>query len=209
MDQESTDTGTQGLAGVLNNLNQRERVLLAAMAVIGVLIVVMVLVTMARQSVADVEEQTRQHQTALTALIEYGPEYVGAQAPESDGGQASRVDLFTEDVLENNEVQLTSYVASHASAVDVSVSSYDVDESPIGSSGDSEDDGPMIEERRLRIDIRNAEMDRLVELLHRLEESREPVVISRVDIRSVRDEGQVRALVVVSTFQYVDNGEES
>ncbi len=209
MEGESTGEG-QGLVAALSNLSQREKLLLGAMASVAALIAMLVVVNVARQAVADVEEETRQYQTALSALIDHGPEYAAAQAAtEPQEGAMSRVDMFTDDVLNDNQVQLTSYVASHASAVGVSVSSYDVDETPIGSAGGPGTDGPMIEERRLRIDIRNAQMDSLVDLLHRIEESREPVVITRVDIRSVREEGYVRALVVVSTYQYADNGQES
>lgn len=207
MDHQSNQS--QGLSQALSNLTDRERMLLGAMVVVAVLIGIFIAVTMARQSLADVEAEAESYNDALTAIIAQGPAYMEAQAGgDSDDDHRTRADLFTEEVLEDNDVQLTSYVASHASAVDVSVSSYDVDEQPLGALGD-DDEGPMLEERQLRADIRNAEMDRLVELLHRLEESREPVVTTRVDIRSVRDEGEVRALVVVSTFEYLDEEEES
>ncbi len=190
--------------GMLDNLTEREQVLLKAMFGVFALLAIFVIVGLVQRSVAEIDEETSQYAMALELLANQGPQYMSAQAGDDD---FTRADLFTEEVLHDNEVQLTSYVASHASAVDVSVSSYDVDEQPLGSRGDQE--GPLIEERQLRVDIRDAEMDRFVELLHRIEESREPVVIKRIDVRSVRDEGMVRALLIVSTFQYADEEEES
>ena len=190
---------------VLDNLNERERMLLKAMLGVFVLLGLFVIVGLAQRSVSELEVETAQYQTALDLLAAEGPAFLAAQQG-TDEDEMTRADLFTEEVLQDNQVQLTSYVASHASAVNVSVSSYDVDEQPLGSRGD--DSGPLIEERQLRVDIRNAEMDKFIELLHRIEESREPVVIKRIDVRSVRDEGKVRALLVVSTFQYADEDED-
>lgn len=190
---------------VLDNLNERERMLLKAMLGVFVLLGLFVIVGLAQRSVSELEMETAQYQTALDLLAAEGPAFLAAQQG-TDEDEMTRADLFTEEVLQDNQVQLTSYVASHASAVNVSVSSYDVDEQPLGSRGD--DSGPLIEERQLRVDIRNAEMDKFIELLHRIEESREPVVIKRIDVRSVRDEGKVRALLVVSTFQYADEDED-
>lgn len=198
-------TQSDGVGEMLDNLTERERLLLKAMFGVFAVLAVFVIIGLAQRSVAELEEETVRYETALDLLARAGPDFAAAQHGGGDDDEFTRADLFTEEVLEDNEVQLTSYVASHASAVDVSVSSYDVDEHPLGSRG--EDEGPLIEERQLRVDIRNAEMDRFIELLHRIEESREPVVIKRIDVRSVRDEGKVRALLVVSTFQYGDEEE--
>ncbi len=193
-----------GLTAKYKALKPRERLLLKLMGAIAVVLAVAIVVNMVNQSIMELEEETTRYGAALDALAVQGPQFLAA-GQEAEGEGFSRADLFTEEVLEDNSVQLTSYVASHASAVDVSVSSYDTDAQPLGSSG--EEGGRIIEERQLRADIRNAEMDRFVELLHRLEESREPIVTKRVDIRSVRDEGHVRALLIVSTFEYTDDEE--
>ncbi len=194
------------VSGILENLTERERMLLKAMLGVFVILGLFVLVGLAQRSVAELEHQTAQYQTSLDLLASEGPAFLAAQHG-GDDDVMTKADLFTEEILQDNEVQLTSYVASHASAVDVSVSSYDVDSHPLGSTG-GDNSGPLIEERQLRVDIRNAEMDKFIELLHRIEDSREPVVIKRLDVRSVRDEGKVRALLIVSTFQYADEEEE-
>lgn len=187
-----------GLKGMYANLTEREQTLLKAMLGVFVVLAIFIVIALARGAVADLEEETMQYQAALSLLATQGPAFAAAQ--QGSAGEAqTRADLFTEEILSDNPVQLTSYVASHASAVSVSVSSYDVDESPLGS---ARDDGPLIEEQQLRADIRDAEMDSFIELLHRIEESRDPVVIKRLDVRSVRDEGKVRALLIVSTYRY-------
>ncbi len=190
------------LSAKYQELTPREQLLLKVMGAIAVVLSVAVVVSMVNQSVMELEEQTTLYGSALDTLAAEGPGFLAAGDDDSEG--FSRADLFTDEILEDNPVQLTSYVASHASAVDVSVSSYDTDSQPLGSSGDDEG-GRIITERQLRADIRNAEMGRFIELLHRLEESSEPVVIKRVDIRSVRDEGHVRALLIVSTFEYTED----
>ena len=210
-EQAQQESPVSGLKAKYDELSEREQMLIKLMLGVFAALALFVVVALAQQAVMDLEEQTMQYESALSLLASQGPEYATAQAVgDDDDGEVTRADLFTDEVLRDNQVQLTSYVASHASAVDVSVSSYDVDEQPLGSSrrGD-EESGPMIEERQLRADIRNADMDKLIELLHRIEESREPVVIKRIDVRSVRDEGKVRALLIVSTFQYGDEDEDS
>ena len=195
---------TNPLSEILNNLSEREQMLVKAMFGVFAVLGIFVIVAIAQSSVAELEEETLQYETALNLIAMHGPQFMSAQHVGDE--EVTKADLFTEDVLQDNDIQLTSYVASHASAVDVSVSSYDVDEQPLGSRG-GENEGPLIEERQLRVDIRNADMDKFIELLHRIEESREPVVIKRIDVRSVRDEGKVRALLMVSTFQYADQEE--
>ena len=197
-------TQNDGSGGVLDNLTERERMWLKVMLGVFVALAIFAAIALFQRSVGELEEETARYAAALDLLATQGPRFAAAQAGGT-GDEFTRADLFTEEVLQDNPMQLTSYVASHASAVDVPVSSYDVDEQPLGSRGG--DDGPLIEERQLRVDIRNAEMDKFIELLHRIEESREPVVIKRIDVRSVRDEGKVRALLVVSTFQYADEEE--
>lgn len=195
------------LKEALDNLTERERMLLKVMFGVFAVLALSVVVFLAQQSTADLEEETIRYETALELLATEGPAFAEQQAESSEDEALTHADRFTEEVLRDNQVQLTSDIAAHAAAVDVNVSSYDTDEQPLGEDNFGEEEGPMIIERQLQIDIRGAEMDRLIEMLHRIEESRDPIVIKRLDIRSVREEGQVRALVAVSTFEYGDEGE--
>lgn len=193
---------------MIDDLSDRERTLLKVMGGVFVVFVFSMVVFFAQQSIAEIEEETARYDTVLELIASEGPAYMQAQAEGEAEETDSRADLFTEEVLQDNDVQLTSYVAQHASAVDVDVSSYDTDEHPLGADDlGGDEDGPLIIERQLTADVRGAEMDRVVEMLHRLEESTEPVVVKRLDIRSVREPGDVRGLLVVSTFEYGDEEE--
>ena len=190
-----------------DGLTDREQVLLKAMFGVFAVLALSVVVFLAQQSVVELEEETARYQTALQLLAAEGPAYAREQAGgDTDTDDWTRVDLFTDEVLRDNPISLTSYVERNASAVGVNVTNYDPHEEPLGG---RDDEGPLIIERQLQIDIRGSKMDDLVEMLHRLEESREPIVIKRLDIGSVRAEGEVRAQVSVSTFEYGDDDEES
>lgn len=195
--------GISRLREMYADLTDREQMLLKAMLGVFAVLAVAVVVGLVQQSIGELEEETAQYRTALNLIAEQGPAYVETQREGEDPDQVTRADLFTDEVLEDNTVQLTSSVASHAEAVGVSVSSYDTDEQPIG----GDDEGPLIIERQLTVDIRGAGLEQFLELLHRLEESREPMVIKRLDVRSVREPGNVRALLVVATYQYGDEEE--
>ncbi len=192
----------------LDNLTEREQMLLKVMLGVFALLALSVVIFLAQQATVELEERTARYQTALDLIATEGPSFV-EQEVDDDDGDFTHADLFTDEVLQDNPVQLRGEVAAHAEAVGVSVSSYDTDEQPLGGNGFGDDDngGPLVIERQLQIDVRNAEMDRLVEMLHRIEESRDPMVITRIDMRSVRDDGHVRALVSVATYEYGDDEE--
>ena len=185
-----------GLKGQLANLSPRELMLLKAMFGVFAVLGVAVIIGLAQRSVAQLEAETALYEGALSLLATAGPEYAAAQS--GDAGDP-RVERFSDQDLDEGRVQLTSFVATHAAATNISVSSYDEDQNPLGSRQDS--GGPVITERLLRVDIRDAQMEPLIEMLHRIEESSEPVIIKRVDIRALRNEGQVRARIFISTFQ--------
>ncbi|RAL22821.1 hypothetical protein DL240_07975 [Lujinxingia litoralis] len=197
MSEEQKESGKKGLAESIANLSDRERKLLGLMfatfAVLGIFVTVMLV----QRSLADIESETQTYEDVLNLLATAAPDYL---AQEAGGAVDPRVERFSDEVLDNNTVQLTSLVATHATAANISVSSYDEDQSPLGSTRGSKD-GPIIVERTLRVDIRRAEMNALIDLLDRIETSGDPVIIKRVDVRSVGGEGMVRAQVVVSTFQ--------
>ena len=49
--------------------------------------------------------------------------------------------------------------------------------------------------------IREAEMEKLLKLLDRVEKSKEPVIIKRINLRDVRNKkGMVRANITISTY---------
>lgn len=190
--------GLGGIGAQLENLSERERLLLKAMLGVFALLAVVVIVFMSQRAVADLEAETRQYSNALSLLATAGPAYLETQ----QGGDADpRVARFSDEVLNEGRVQLTGFVATHAGATNVAVSSYNEQQNALGTEGRG-DSGPRIIERALQIDIRSAEMDRLVEFLHRIEESSDPVVIRRVRIHTGRNEGEVRQVqVVISTFE--------
>ncbi|TXD38216.1 hypothetical protein FRC98_04785 [Lujinxingia vulgaris] len=197
MSEEGKDGQKKSLAETIAGLSERERKLLmlmfATFAVLGIFVTVMLV----QRSLDTIESETQTYEDVLNLLATAGPDYL---AQEAGGAVDPRVERFSEEVLDNNTVQLTSLVATHATAANISVSSYDEDQSPIGSSR-GDDGGPIIVERLLRVDIRRAEMNALVDLLDRIEKSDDPVIIKRIDVRSVGGEGQVRAQLVVSTYQ--------
>jgi hypothetical protein len=185
------------LKAALDNLSQRERMLLKVMVGVFAFLALAVVIGLSQRSIGELRAETATYESALQLLATAGPNYIEAQ-----GGQAEdpRLVKFTDEVLDEARVQLTSFVATQASAAGISVSSYDEDQHTLGSAR-PEEGMPIIIERQLRIDIREAQMDRLIDMLHRIEESGEPVVIKRIDIRALRDEGSVRVRLFVSTFQ--------
>lgn len=195
MNEEAAAKG--GLKAALANLSERERRMLQVMVAVLAVLIMVVVIGLARRSVAELEAQTRQYQGALSLLATEGPVYAASQ------GLAQidpRLERFSDEVLDGPPVQLTSFVATHAAATGINVSSYDEDQTPLGT-GSSDNSGPMIIERILRVEIRQAKMNSLLELMDRIEESREPVVIKRIDIRALRDEGEVRGRLFISTFE--------
>ena len=197
MSEEIKDGQKKGLAETIAGLSDRERKLLGLMLATFVVLGIFVTVMLVQRSLDTIEAETATYEDVLNLLATAGPDYL---AQEAGGAVDPRVERFSEEVLDNNTVQLTSLVATHATAANISVSSYDEDQSAIGSAR-GDDGGPIIVERLLRVDIRRAEMNALVDLLDRIEKSDDPVIIKRIDVRSVGGEGQVRAQLVVSTYQ--------
>ena len=187
-----------GFKEQLENLSERERLLLKAMLGVLTILALVVVVFFSQRAVAALEAETRLYSNALSLMATAGPAYQEAQ---QGGNVDPRVAKFSDEVLNEGRVQLTGFVATHAGATGVAVSSYNEQQNALGTErrGDA---GPRIIERALQIDIRSAEMDRLVEFLHRIEESTDPVVIRRVRIHTGRSDGEVRQVqVVISTFE--------
>ncbi len=179
-------------------LTDREQKLVVAMAVVLPLVVVALVIGVFNRSLSEIESQSQSYENALELVSAGGAEFAKKQnAQDEDSGLAAQ---FTDEVLDDNQVKLTSFIASKATAAGVSVSSYDSEEHPIGSSSGSKS-GPIIVERRVKVDIRDARHDDILKFLEQIESSGEPVVIKRVDLRGkARSPGEVRARVEVSTF---------
>ncbi|MFU8805579.1 MAG: hypothetical protein ACNA8W_17330 [Bradymonadaceae bacterium] len=193
--------GEKGLRAALGKLSAREQKLVMAMLGVFVILSLAVVIGLFQRSLHELEEDTQNLQLALSTLSLAGPAYV---ARTTDSGEVDpRVARFSDEILSNNDLKLTSFVATHAAATNINVNSYDEDQIPLGSKtkGGKADDGPVIVERQVRVDIREAQMDNLLKLLERIENSPEPVIVKRLDVRAQRGrEGQVRAMFIVSTY---------
>ena len=187
----------ESLREQLRNLSDRERKLLTAMLIVLPLMAMTLVIGVFYNSLTDIEESTQSFQQSLDLVAMAGPTYV--EKTQKDRGQTGIRSKFTDEVMTKNELKLTSFVATHAAAVNINVSSYDETKIPIGSK-DSKD-GPIITERKLKVDIREAQFERLLKLLERIEGSDKPVVIKRIDLRGKsRTPGEVRARIEVSTY---------
>lgn len=186
------------LEGLFASLNDRERKLAMAMLAVFAVIAFLIPLKLVQDSLDEISQETETYRQALDLLAAGAPDYLD-QKREQEQNQSHK-DL-SDDVLDNNDLKLTSFVAEQARAVDVTITSYDEDELPFGDTKSS--DGPIIIENQLRIEVREAEMDKLVSLMDRIEKSNKPVFIKRLDIREHRSrnsEGKVRAVLTVSTF---------
>ena len=183
---------------ILANLSGRERRLLMAMFAVFAIILVIIPVYLVQGAMDEVETETAQYRNALDLLAAGAPQYLEQKKNQQDNQSHKQI---SDEVLENNEIKLTSFVAEQASAVDITVTSYDEDQLPFGDT--KRDEGPIIIENQLRVEIREAQMNKLVSLMDRIEKSSEPVFIKRLDVRKHRarnSEGKVRAVLTVSTF---------
>jgi hypothetical protein len=180
---------------VLSSMSERDRKLLMLFPVIIGVALMAILGIKYSQSIDAIEAETQRHRAALDYLSQEVPAYLERQS----GVKVARSHKeMTEEQLKTNDIKLTSFVAEHASKAEITITSYDEDEMPFG--GSAKGEGPIITERQLRIEIREAEMAKLLDLLDRIEKSDQPVFIKRLDIRDVRAKGSVRAIVTVSTF---------
>ena len=188
----------KGLGASFSALSDRERKGLIAMALVMTLLLVALIVGLFQRSLGDLERESQRYEQALNLLSVVGPQYAQKTAGSSEG--SGRDARFSADVLSKNDLKLTSFVATHAAATNITVSSYDESTMPLGAKSKT-DTGPITTERQLSVDIREAEMDKFLELLERIESSREPVIIKRMDVRALKNQpGSVRVLLVVSTY---------
>lgn len=194
--------GAEEKKNPLQNLSEREQRLLSLMAVNFCILAIAGGVYMFRQSQQKTRAEIEQYEKALDALQEFGPAYLAQQSQAASGEADEDARRFSAERLKKNNLKLTSFVATHASAVDLKVDNYDEDQLPLST---NKDGGPIITENQVKVDIKSAEMDKVVQLLDRIEESREPVIIKRINLRDIaREPGKVRANLVISTFVQKD-----
>lgn len=173
-----------------------ERMYLAGLGATFVALALFVLVMTFRGKMEIIEQEADGYRAALDYLAVAGPEYQARI--ESDNSKKSHKKT-DDETLQTNNVKLTSFVAEHAAAAQITVTSYDEDSLPFGGSGKN-NDGPIILENQLRVEIREADMAKLLDLLDRIEKAPEPVFVKRLDVRDMKKPGEVRAVVTVSTF---------
>jgi len=189
-----TNEGSEG--NFWTNMTERERRLVLGLLANFVVLGSFLGVYSLQQALTGIEDEIAGYKKALTTMAQFGPDYIARKNAEKvDDGNASK---FTEEVMKDNDLKLTSFVAEHASAVDLKIDNYDEDVSPKSAGKDGE---PIIDELALRVNVRQAEVKKVLQLLDRIESSPEPVVIKRINMRDIRNkEGFVRADLTVSTF---------
>ena len=148
------------------------------------------------QSLDETRREIAQYESALDALTEAGPQYLEAKRQEAS--KDTNANRFTPEILSKNRLQLTSFVATIAKSVDLKVDNYDEDQQPLKLDGR---ENLIVTENTVRVDIREADFTKLLQLLEKIEKSTEPVVIKRINIRDVRNKtGMVRADIVIATY---------
>ena len=105
----------------LSALSEREKRLLGAMLAVFAVILVIIPIILFQRSMDDIDRDTRAYKQALDLIAVGGPEFL--ERKKNDSAQKSHKKL-DEDVLNNNPVKLTSFVAKHAEATKITVSSF-------------------------------------------------------------------------------------
>lgn len=177
------------------NRTASERKYLMALGGTFVVLGVLIAVLQFRASMDDIESEANTYRSTLDYLAAAAPDYLASRASQEGKKGHKKVD---DETLSSNNIKLTSFVAEHAAAAQITVTSYDESSMPFGNA--KKDDGPIILEKQLRVEIRDAQMAALLDLLDRIEKSPQPVFIKRLDIREQKKPGEIRAVVTVSTF---------
>lgn len=192
------DSLKERLASFYGGLNEREQMLVKIAGVVLPLVLLTIVGLLVDRSLDSVRRDIDKQKQLLTLLGDVAPQY---QQQKEKSGADKKSAKFSPERLEKNKVKLTSFVATHATAVGVQVDSYDETERPIGS--DTEDEkGPSLYKLQVSVEIREAAFDKLLKLLERIEMASEPVVIERITLSEKRrKKGKVRATLIVTTFK--------
>ena len=190
--------------GLLAKLSERERRLVYGMLVLFACFGVIIGVYTFTQALSETEAEIERYNDALITLSTQGPLYLKAQNAKAQAS-ADRSEKFTPEVMLGNNIKLTSFVAEHASAVDLKIDNYKESTLKLTS---GKDGGPIIDEMQLALTIRSAEMNKVLALLDRIDKSKEPVILKSIKLRYIRKkDGMVRANINVST--YIQKPQES
>jgi hypothetical protein len=199
------DSLEQRLTDTYDDLTDREQKLVVAAGVVLPLVVLIFIGLVFNNSLNATRTEIDEKKELLNKLAEIAPDYNQNKKEGGDQQQAK----FSPEAIENNNVKLTSFVATHATAVGVQVDSYDESERPISSSG-GEAEGEAessLYRADVTVEIRGATTDKLLKLLERIETADKPVVLERVTLTNQRrNAGEVRATIIVATFKRKANG---
>lgn len=184
------------ISGFYANRTDSEKRYIQVAAVFFPLFAFVIGIIIFSQSIDEIEAETAGYKASLDLLATAAPVYLENQ---KSAAQATSHKKLDDEIMLKNDIKLTSFVDAHADKAGIDVSSYDEDELPFGSK--SEGSGPIVIEQQLRVEIREAKMADLVQLMDRIEKDTKPVFIKRLDIRKRgREPGDVRAVLTVSTF---------
>lgn len=180
-------------------LNDREKLLVKVAGVILPIAAFSVIGILVNNSVEAVRTEIDEKEKLLKTIGDVAPKY---QQDQKKKGQDKQAQRFAPKKIENNDVKLTSFVATHATAVGVQVDSYDESDRPIGGSDSDESEGSSLYKVRVRAEIREAEFSKFLKLMERIEQTNDPVIIERITLTEKRrDPGKVRATLYVTTFK--------
>jgi len=182
--------------------NDREQLLLKVAAAVLPIVGLAFVGVLHSQSLQTIRNDIETYEETLDLLGDVAPKYRGKNAASNEEKQTEK---FSREALENNDLKLTSFVATHATAVGIQVDSYDEGERRLGSGEDGE--GPAVNKLQVDVEIRSAPVDKVMQLLERIEKADEPVVIERMTLsKQNSDKGTVGATIVVTTFERTAEG---
>lgn len=182
--------------------NEREQRLIQIAGVVLPLVGLAFVTILHNQSLETVRSDIETYEETLDLLGDIAPTYRKQKKSE----QNNKSDDFSREALETNDIKLTSFVATHATAVGIQVDSYNESERRIGG-GDDEDEGSPLHKLSVDVEIRQAPIDKVLKLLERIEKASEPVVIERFSLTKKKgDTGKVRVDIVVTTFERTAEG---
>jgi len=177
--------------------NDREQLLIKIAGVVLPIVALAFVAIWHNQSLNETRNEIERYEQTLNLLGDIAPKYRGKNDSEGEGAS----DKFSREVLENNDIQLNSFVATHATAVGLQPETYDDNKRRLGGGDDESEQSPLVK-FTVDVEIREARIEKVKQLLERIETVDDPVVIERVTLsKKKRDTGKVRAELVVTTFK--------
>ncbi len=180
--------------GFLKNMSAKDKNQLSYLAMFVFCILTVFVGFFLMQSLDSIDEETERYKSALELISTEGPKW---RADKLSTVTADSHKTFSEEMLAEDRIKLTSYVAKFADKEDVKIGSYDEKEIPFS----NDTAGPIVTEHRLTAKISKTNMDNLINFLDAIEKSKDPVFIQRIDIRKRgKSDNEVKATIIVSTF---------